>query len=134
VGRYDRFAEPAAFRHMAKSRKDPSEDNSFPDGLLEWMDSTEGQEHIEMSDVLWPLLEDVKLDASQRVFVWPDNTRLSFDKSAKRLQKQIPNVKLMDVKEFLIDWIDNYAPTSMTQEQLDEFDSMASAWSDELRE
>jgi hypothetical protein len=133
-GRYDRFAESAAFRHMAKSRKHPPEDAPFPDEFFEWMGSTEGQAHIEMSDALWPLLQDVKLDASQRVFVWPDESRLTFDKSARRLQKQVSNFKLPDVKEFLIDWIDNYAPDSMTQEQLDEFDSLASAWSDELRE
>jgi hypothetical protein len=119
---------------MARSRKHPPEDNPFPDGLFEWMDSAEGQEHIEMSDALWPLLEDVKLDPSQRVFVWPDNSRLTFDKSARRLHKQIPDFKLADVKEFLLDWIDNYAPDGVTQEQLDEFDSLAGAWSDELRE
>jgi hypothetical protein len=118
---------------MAKSRKHPLEDNPFLDGLLDWMRSPEGQEHIEMSDALWPLLDDVKLDVVSRVFVWPDGKRLSFDKSAKRLQKQAPNFKLEDVKEFLIDWIEGYAPSSMMQEQLDQFDSLADAWSDELR-
>jgi hypothetical protein len=119
---------------MAKSRKHPPEDNPFPDGLFEWMGSEEGQEYISMSDALWPLLEDVKLDVGQRVFVWPDNTRLTFDTSAKRLHRQIRDFKLEDVVDFLIDWMDNYAPDGMTQEQLDKFDSMASAWSDELRE
>jgi len=98
------------------------------------MGSAEGQEHIEMSDVLWPLLENVKLDAAKRIFVWPDNSELSFDKSAKRLQKQTSDFKLADVKEFLVDWMDNYAPDGMTPEQLEEFDSMASAWADQLRE
>jgi hypothetical protein len=117
---------------MAKSRKHPLEDNPFLDGLLDWMGSAEGQEHIEMSDALWPLLDDVELDASQRRFVWSDGKRLSFEKSARRLQQRIPNFKLDEVKKFLIDWIDNYAPDGMTQEQVDEFDSIASTWTDEL--
>jgi hypothetical protein len=119
---------------MAKSHKHPLEDNPFLDGLFDWMDSTEGQEHIEMSEALWPLLQDVKLDVVSRVFLWPDGKRLSFDKSAKRLQKQTSDFKLQNVKEFLVDWIDNYAPDGITQEQLDKYESMAVAWSDELRE
>jgi hypothetical protein len=133
MGGSGRFPEPATFWRMAKSRKHTLEEDPFLDGLLDWMGSAEGQEHIEMSDALWPLLEDVKLDANQRKFVWPDGKRLSFDKSARQLQQQLPDFKLEEVKEFLIDWIDGYAPEGMTQEQLDEFDSTASAWADKLR-
>jgi hypothetical protein len=132
VGRR-RFNQLATRRHMAKSRKHPLEDNPFAEGFFEWMDSTDGQEHIAMLDALWPLLQDVKLDAGQRIFVWPDGKRLNFEKSAKRLQEQTSDFKLEEVKEFLIDWIDGYAPSGITQEELDEFDSLASAWTGELR-
>ncbi len=37
------------------------------------MDSPEGQQSIEVRDVLWNLLEDVQLDAKQRKLIWPDS-------------------------------------------------------------
>jgi len=46
--------------------------NTFLDGLFEWMDSPEGQQSIEVRDVLWNLVEDVQLDAKQRKLIWPD--------------------------------------------------------------
>lgn len=119
---------------MGKSRKNSDGDQPFMDDFLDWMDSPEGQEYIELSDLLWPLMSDVKLDASQRKFVWPDGRRLSFSSVAKHLHDKQPNFSLEDVKDFLVSWIDNYAPEGMTQEQLDELDRVLEEWADELRE
>ena len=120
---------------MGKSRdKHPLEDNPFADGLLEWMDSAEGQAHIEMSDVLGTLLANVQLDAKQRKFVWPDAKRLSARQSVQRICKEHPNFAREDVGEFLISWIENHAPGNYTQEQMAELDELANAWADELRE
>lgn len=119
---------------MGKSRdKHPLEENPFADNLLEWMESPEGQGHIEMSDVLSTLLKDVQLDPKQRRFVWPDAERLSIDKSVQRIRKQHPDFAREDVKDFLISWIETYAPDNYTQEQLDELDRLANEWADDLR-
>ena len=62
---------------MAKRQaKHPLEDNPFMDGLLDWMDSPEGQLSIEVSDELWMLMDDVHIDPQQRQLLWPDAQRL----------------------------------------------------------
>lgn len=40
--------------------------NPFVDGLLEWMDSPEGQLSIEVMDLVFALLEKVQVDAKAR--------------------------------------------------------------------
>jgi hypothetical protein len=98
---------------MGKSRdKHPFEDNPFADDLLEWMGSAEGQAHIEMSDVLWALLKDVRLDAVQRKLVWPDAERLSFDESVQRICKQHADFDREEVGDFLLSWLENYGLTT----------------------
>lgn len=120
---------------MGKPRnKHPLEDNPFADGLLEWMDSPEGEQHTEVSDALWELMEGVGLDAKQRKFVWPDGKRLTLEQSARRVLKQHPDFPAGRVDGFLISWIENYAPEDYTQEQLEELDRLSSAWVEELAE
>jgi hypothetical protein len=118
----------------AKRDKHPFEANPFMDGLLEWMGSSEGQQYIEMSDVLQMLLDHVKLDPLQREFVWLDGERLSFDQVVKRIRKQHPEFPKEDVHDYLIRWIENYGPEGLNQTELDEFDRLGNDWADELRE
>jgi len=71
---------------MGKQRREQPQDgifgdNPFVDGFLEWMGSREGQQCIEIHDVLWDLLEDVQLDAKQRQLIWPDAKRTARGKS-----------------------------------------------------
>src|SRR6516164_5377162 len=59
---------------MGKQRREQPPDsifgnNPFGDGFLEWMGSREGQQCMEIHDVLWDLLEDVQLDAKQRQLI-----------------------------------------------------------------
>jgi hypothetical protein len=77
---------------MGKQRREQPQDsifanNPFLDGLFEWMDSPEGQQSIEIRDVLWNLVEDVQLDAKQRKLIWPDAERLDLEQSIQRVQK-----------------------------------------------
>jgi len=114
---------------MGKPRdKHPLEDNPFTDGLLEWMDSPEGQQHIEVSDVLWSLMDGVELDAKQRKFVWPEAKRLTLDQSVRHILKQHPDFPRGRVEGFLISWIENHAPEDYTEEQLAELDRLAAEW------
>jgi hypothetical protein len=93
---------------MSKQRKQLPEDNVFADnpfleGLLEWRDSPEGEQIIEVSDALWDLLDNVQLDAEQRKFIWPDAQRLDLEESVQYIQKQYPNFSYDQIEEFLID-------------------------------
>jgi glycerol-3-phosphate cytidylyltransferase-like family protein len=85
----------------------------------------EGQQSIEVRDVLWNLLEDVQLDAKQRKLIWPDAERLDLEQSIQRVQQKYPDFPRNEVEEFLLDWIDmGYDPQNDSQAQLDELDSL----------
>lgn len=118
---------------MGKSRsKHPLKDNPFVEGLLEWMDSPEGQQHIEVSDVLWGLLDAVELDAKQRKLVWPDAKRLTLHESVLRILQQYPGFSPDRVEGFLVSWIENYSPDDYTEDQLEELDRLCDLWVSEL--
>jgi hypothetical protein len=99
------------------------------------MGSPEGQQRIEIHDVLWDLLADVQLDAKQRKLIWPDAERLDLEQSIQRVQKKYPNFPCDEVEEFLLDWIDmGYDPENYSQAQLDELDTLTERWvADHLR-
>ena len=110
---------------MSKQRREQPQgsifaNNPFLDGIFEWMDSPEGQQCIELRDVLWNLLEDVLLDAKQRKLIWPDAERLDLEQSIQRVQKKYPDFPRDEVEEFLLDWIDmgfdpeNYSEANST--------------------
>jgi hypothetical protein len=99
------------------------------------MGSREGQQCIEVRDVLWDLLEDVQLDAKQRQLIWPDAERLDLEQSIQRIQKLYPDLPRDEVEEFVLNWIDmGYDPENYSQAQLDELDSLTERWvADHLR-
>jgi hypothetical protein len=77
---------------MGKKRKQASEksifeNNPFLDELVEWRDSPEGERSMEVFYTLSDLMEDVRLDAKQRKFVWPDVERLDLQQSIEHIQK-----------------------------------------------
>jgi len=99
---------------MGKQRREQPQDsifgdNPFVDGFLEWMGSREGQQCIEIHDVLWDLLEDVQLDAKRRQLIWPDakrsarKQRLDLDQSVQRIQKLHSDFARDGVEGFLLD-------------------------------
>jgi hypothetical protein len=125
---------------MGKPRKQQPQDdifadNTFIDGLFEWMDSPDGKQYSEISDALWTLMEDVQLDAKRRQLIWPDAQRLDLDQSVHRIQKLHTDFPRDDVEEFLINWIDmGYDPQNYSQAQIDELDSLTERWiADHLR-
>ena len=130
---------------MGKQRREQPPDsifgnNPFGDGFLEWMGSGEGQQCMEIHDVLWDLLEDVQLDAKQRQLIWPDakrtarKQRLDLDQSVQRIQKLHSDFPRDEVEEFLLDWIMGYDPENYSRAQLDELDELTEKWvADHLR-
>jgi hypothetical protein len=108
------------------------ENNSFIDGLFEYMDSPEGQLADEVREVTWQLLAKVDVDAKKRKFIWEDGQRLSIAESAQRIHAECPDYPV-DLMEFsLISWLESvFAPESYSQEQLDELDRLTEAWVDD---
>jgi desulfoferrodoxin (superoxide reductase-like protein) len=127
-------------RLMSKRRKELPEDsifanNPFLEELLEWRDSPEAEQLVELSDTLYDLLEDVQLDAKQRKFIWPDAEQLDLEQSVQRIRNQCPDFSHDQIEEFLIEWIEmGYDPENYSQAQLDELDTLTAQWaSDHMR-
>ena len=103
--------------------------NPFLNDLLAWRQSPEGEQFAEFSDVLCDVMEQVQLDARQRLFIWPDGERLDLDQSAARIQVQYPDWRHDWIEEYLLDWIEmDYAPEHYSTAQLDELDSLTARW------
>ena len=119
---------------MSKQRKERSEDNIFANNpfleeLLEWRDSPEGEQAMEISDVLRLLLKDVQVDAKGRKFIWRDAEQLDLEQSVQRIQKQYPDFPSDQIEDYLLYWIETgYAPENYSRAQLDELDRLAAQW------
>jgi hypothetical protein len=84
---------------------------------------------MEVFDTLSDLIEDVRLDAKQRKFVWPDAGHLDLQQSIEHIQKQYPDLSSEEIEEHLLYWIEGgYAPDDYSREQLDELDRLALQW------
>lgn len=125
---------------MGRPRKQDPQDgiftnNPFIDEFFEWMDSPEGGQYMEISNVIWTLLEDVQLDARKREVIWPGAQRLDFEQSVQRIQKLHPDFPREGIEESLINWIEmEYVPESYSEAQLDELDKLTERWiADHLR-
>lgn len=111
---------------------DLPESNPFVDGLLEWMDSPEGQLSIEATDLVLPILENVQVDAKARKLLWSDGERLTIDASVKRIHAQNPELPAELIEDKLISWLEmDYEPEGASQQQLDELDRLTEKWIDD---
>jgi hypothetical protein len=118
---------------MGKRReKHLFEDNPFIDGLLEWMDAPEGQQSIEALDLVFDALEHAGLDARQRKIVWADGNRLSIEQSAQRIHAQHPGIPRDLIETHVLGWLENCAPDSYSERQLEELDRLIEPWLDSI--
>jgi hypothetical protein len=109
----------------------PFEENPFFEGLGQWMDLPEGESAIEVSDALWELADTLQLDALKRKIVWPNGKGLSIDQSAERIHKLHPNFSTQSILDFLIPWMEQYAPENYSEKQLVGLDRLTEEWIDE---
>jgi hypothetical protein len=91
-------------------------------------------EHLERSDALWGITSGLGLDVKERRLVWSDDRRLTLEESVGRILVQLPDLGAEDVEDFLISFIENYAPEEYSEEQLDELDRLAEEWLDEIED
>lgn len=93
------------------------------------MYSPEGDLYSEVRETLWPLLETLHVDASQRKIIWPDGKRLDLDESVQNILADYPEFPSELIESRLISWLDSeYAPSSYTPEQFDELDQLTERW------
>ena len=106
----------------------PFEDNPIGDDFLDWMGSSEGQDSIEALDVVFGALDHVDVDARRRKIIWPDGKRLSIEESAARLHAEHPDMSRNLIETHVFGWLENCAPESYTDEQMEEFDRLMQPW------
>ena len=117
---------------MGKRRAEhPFENNSFLDDFLEWMDSPEGQQSIEALDLVFDALENAGVDARQRKIVWADGKRLSIEQSAERIHADHPDIPRDLIEIHVLGWLENCAPESYSERQLEELDRLIEPWLDD---
>ncbi len=117
---------------MGKRRaKHPFEDSPFIDGFLEWMDAPEGQQSIEALDLVFDALEHAGVDARQRKIVWADGKRLSIEQSAERIHLEHPGVPRYLIETHVLGWLENCAPESYSERELEELDRLIEPWLDD---
>ena len=117
---------------MGKRRaKHPFEDNPFIDGFLEWMDAPEGQQSIEALDLVFGALEHAGVDARQRKIVWADGKRLSIEQSVERIHAEHPGVPRHLIETHVLGWLENCAPKSYSESQIEELDRLIEPWLDD---
>jgi hypothetical protein len=111
--------------------KHPFEDNPFIDGFLEWMGAPEGQHSIEALDLVFGTLEHAGVDARQRKIVWADGKRLSIEQSTDRIHAGHPGVPRRLIETHVLGWLENCAPESYSERQLEELDQLIGPWLDD---
>jgi hypothetical protein len=117
---------------MGKRRaKHPFEDNPAIDGFLEWMGAPEGQQSIEALDLVFSALEHAGVDARQRKIVWADGRRLSIEQSTDRIHAAHPGVPRHMIETHVLGWLENCAPESYSERQLEELDRLIGPWLDD---
>ena len=110
------------------ARETPFDDNPFIDGCLEWMDAPEGQQSIEALDLVFGALEHAGVDARQREIVWADGKRLSIEQSTDRIHAGHPGVPRHLIETHAAGWLENCAPESHSERQLEELDRLIGPW------
>lgn len=115
---------------MGKRReKHPFEDNPFLQGLLEWMDSPEGQQSTEALEGVYGALEGADVDAKGRQILWPDGQRLSLAESVQRIHAEQPELSAELIESKLISWLEmEFAPPHYSKAQLAELDRLTEQW------
>ena len=113
---------------MGKRKPNVFEDNPFIEGLLDWMNSPEGQLADEARELVWPMLRKADVDAKRRKIVWEDGQRLSIPQSARRIHAKYPHLPLDLIEDKVITWLETFAPETYSQEQLDELDELVEEW------
>lgn len=115
---------------MGKPRnRPPGERHPFAEDSLEWMDPPAAEGSAEVLDTVWGLLEKADVDARERKIVWDDGKRLSITESVQRIHADYPDLPLELIEEHLIGWLEmGFAPTTYSQEQLDELDVLTEKW------
>ena len=92
------------------------------------MDAPEGQQSIEALDLVIGAQEHAGDDARQRKIIWADGKRQSIEHSTDRIHTEHPGVPRHLIETHVLGWLENCAPESYSERQLEELDRLIGPW------
>jgi hypothetical protein len=81
------------------------------------------------TDLVFDALEHAGVDARQRKIA--DGKRLSIEQSAEHIHAEHPGVPRYLIETHVLGWIENCAPDSYSERQLEELDRLIEPWLDD---
>ena len=97
------------------------------------MDTPEGQHSIDALDLVFDALEHAGVDARRRKIIWDDGKQLSIKQSVERIHAGHPDVPRDQIESHLCGWLENCAPESYSERQLEEHDQLVGPWIDDYQ-
>jgi len=98
------------------------------DDFFGWLGSAEGQLSEEALFEVMDSLEKCSVDPRERVIVWDDDKRLSITQTAHRIHTQ-SNLPLSPIESHVIGWLEmHYEPEGLNEQQMEEFENLIDAW------
>ena len=108
--------------------KHPFEAGPFIEGFDEWLGEPPDPRTIEALDLVFDELDHADVDPRERKIVWTDGKRLSIEESAERLHADHPDIPRDLIEEHVFGWLENCAPESYSEQQMEEFDRLMQPW------
>jgi hypothetical protein len=112
-----------------RKKANPPAGSPFLDGFLDWMESPDGEQSMDVMDTVFGLLEDVAVDAKARQLIWPDGQRLSIDESVQRIHAAYSQFPVERIEDRVISWLEmGYVPENSSAQQLDQLEGLTERW------
>lgn len=111
---------------------DVFENNSFVDGLFDFMASPEGILFEQIRELTWEMLESVTVDITSRKLLWNDLQALSIEQSAQRINETVEpgqGVTQELIESEIIGWLEmGHVPEGYTDAQLEKHERKVATW------
>ena len=112
-----------------RKKANPPAGDPFEDGYLDWMESPDDEQSMEVMDTVFGLLEEVDLDAKARQLIWPDGQRLSIAESVQRIHAEHSQFPAERIEDRVISWLEmGYVPQGYSEQQLDQLEDLTERW------
>jgi hypothetical protein len=109
--------------------------NPLMDAFFDYINSPEGELHLEADEFIWDYLQDVRVDAEKRLFLWADDEifdaekPLDIDQTVERIQRRYPVYPREIIVRSVLGWLEcGYAPPDYSQAQMAKLDGLTERW------
>lgn len=109
-------------------KKSSARSDGFLEDFLEWMDSPEGAESMDVLDYVFNALDGAQVDPFKRKINWPNGGILSINESVDRMSKD-SGLDRESIMSHLIGWLQmEYMPEGLDEKQMERFEELIESW------